>query len=245
MNRYDRTIGYSPLENVDQAKMLQVVRVNKRIIEDHYRFGRDDLVLVAGAGNGQEALLIAAELGLRTVGVDLNIEPFDSGSPDANVSLQRQDLSSLAFLNDMFSIIYCYHVLEHVDDPIRVLRELQRVLKPGGVLFIGFPNRNRLFSYVGTSQKVSLLDKILWNLRDYLYRLKGNFENKFGAHAGFSDREFLAISTPIFSSVHGVRNEYMLYKYDRYKWAIRLVIRTGLGEFLFPSNYYICRKQPA
>jgi ubiquinone/menaquinone biosynthesis C-methylase UbiE len=242
MSGYDKTIGYSPLEDVDEVKMLQVIRVNKRIIEDHYLAGPDDRVLVAGAGNGQEALLIAAELQLNTWGVDLHIDKVDSGLPDAKISLQRQDISSLGFLNGVFSIIYCYHVLEHVDDPSMVLAELQRVLKPGGVLFIGFPNKNRLLSYIGTSQKVTFLDKVRWNLQDYLYRVMGKFENRHGAHAGFSEKEFLLLTTPIFSSVHPVRNEYMLYKYTRYGACMKFAASTGFGEFLFPSNYYICVK---
>jgi ubiquinone/menaquinone biosynthesis C-methylase UbiE len=242
MNSYDKTIGYSPLEDVDEVKMLQVIRVNKRIIEDYYLAGAEDLVLVAGAGSGQEALLIAAELNLKTLGVDLNIDVAVAGSRHSKVSLQRQDISSLAFLNGVFSIIYCYHVLEHVDDAPMVLTELHRVLKPGGVLFIGFPNKHRLLSYIGTSQKVTFVEKVGWNLQDYLYRIRGRFENRYGAHAGFSEKEFLLLTAPIFSSVHPVRNQYMLYKYARFSMFMKFAASMGFGEFLFPSNYYICVK---
>jgi 2-polyprenyl-3-methyl-5-hydroxy-6-metoxy-1,4-benzoquinol methylase len=139
-------------------------------------------------------------------------------------------------------LIYCYHVLEHVNDHIAVLSELKRVLRPGGVLFIGFPNKNRLFSYIGTSQKASVLDKIRWNLSDYGYRLKGKFENRFGAHAGFTEREFLSTASTFFSHIHAVRNQYMIYKYPRYSGIITILIKEGFNELLFPSNYYICIK---
>jgi SAM-dependent methyltransferase len=132
--------------------------------------------------------------------------------------------------------------LEHVSDHLAVLKELWRVLRPDGVLFIGFPNKHRLFSYIGTSQKVSILEKIKWNLNDYLYKLKGQFENKYGAHAGFTEREFLSDSIGIFREVRPVRNEYMLIKYASLQFFMRFSAYIGLGEILFPSNYYICIK---
>jgi 2-polyprenyl-3-methyl-5-hydroxy-6-metoxy-1,4-benzoquinol methylase len=241
-NSYDKKVGYSPLENVDQEKMLQVIRVNRKIIDTYYPAKPAELVLVAGAGQGYEALLIHREYGMVTVGVDLNIENIRISERQDPVFFQKQNISQLAFLEEVFSLIYSYHVLEHVNDHIAVLQELNRVLKPGGVLFIGFPNKHRLFSYIGTSQKVTVTDKLKWNLNDYRFRLKGKFENKFGAHAGFTEKEFLSIATQMFGVVHSVRDQYMLYKYPKHTNLIRLLIRTKLNEFLFPSNYYICIK---
>jgi SAM-dependent methyltransferase len=240
MRSYDKTIGYSPLEDVDEKKMLEVIRVNKKIIDDYYLPAPQDLILVAGAGNGQEAILIAGEFQIRTFGVDLNIAKINIPPALTKVFFQRQDISALGFSNSAISLIYCYHVLEHVDDHLKVLGELSRALKLGGVLFIGFPNKHRLISYIGTSQKVTLSERIKWNFQDYVYRLMGKFENKSGAHAGFSEKEFLADAAGYFSAVHTVRNQYMLYKYARYSLFMNFIIKTGLNEFLFPSNYYIC-----
>lgn len=239
---YDKTVGYSSLEDVDEEKMLQVIRVNKRIIGDYYFPSTDDLVLVAGAGQGLEAILVAVEYQLKTFGVDLNIAKLMMPADSRNIFLQRQDISALAFPDRTFSLIYCYHVLEHVNDHLATLNELRRVLRSSGVLFIGFPNRNRLFSYMGTSQKASFLDKIRWNFHDYKYRLMGKFENKHGAHAGFNEDEFISIAIKIFSAVYPVRDRYMLYKYSRHEKEVGFLIKTGLAEFLFPSNYFICLK---
>lgn len=241
--KYDKTIGYSPLEDVDEEKMLQVIRVNKRIIEKYYSPCSDDIILVAGAGQGQEALILGGEYHLKTFGVDLNIENLHSAGKYPGVFFQRQDISSLAFLSSTFSLIYCYHVLEHVRDHIGVLCEVERVLKPGGVLFIGFPNKSRIVSYISTSQKVSTRDKIKWNLNDYSYRLRGKFANQFGAHAGFTEEEFVSAAARIFSVVYSVRDQYMLYKYSGYTKAVWFMIKTGLNKFVFPSNYFVCIKQ--
>lgn len=239
---YDKTIGYSPLQDVDRLKLYDLIRVNQLIIDKYFFGKRDDRILVAGAGLGDEAEIIFELFKLRTIGVDIHIANSNTTIRGKDFSLSRQDLSHLAFADNSFSLIYCYHVLEHVLDHMEVLRELRRVMLPGGVMFIGFPNKRRLVSYIGTSQKVSIIEKVKWNLNDYVYRLNGRFENKYGAHAGFSEKEFLLEASGVFSAIHPVRNEYMKTKYNRVKHLIWFVTSIKLGEILFPSNYYICVK---
>lgn len=242
-NLYDPTIGYSPLKDVDEAKLLQLIRLNKKIIDTFYVPRLSDLILVAGAGQGKEAIFIGQEWELDTFGVDLNIRNMGSVSETLNIYLSRQDISRLSFPSEVFSLIYCYHVLEHVGNHLKVLRELERILKPGGALFIGFPNKNRVVSYIGTSQKVSTFEKVKWNMNDYIYRLKGKFENKYGAHAGFTKKGFISDASSIFPVVHSVRSEYMSCKYPRYSGMIRLFVKSGLDEYIFPSNYFMCMKE--
>ena len=241
--QYDEVIGYSPLEDVDHGKLLKLVRTNKKIIDPYLTTRKKGMVLVAGAGLGQEAVIIGREFNLKTVGVDLKIDLQSLPNNCLEITFQRQNLMDLAFRENTFSLVYCYHVLEHVPDHRIVLKEIHRVLSPGGVLFIGFPNKHRLVSYLGTAQKVSSLDKIKWNINDLITRLRGRFENEFGAHAGFTQKEFIEDTSTLFDVVHPVRNQYMLNKYSRLYGFIRLVIKTGLEEFIFPSNYYICIKR--
>jgi SAM-dependent methyltransferase len=240
--QYDQTIGYSPLEDVDEEKLLQLIMVNRKIIQVFYTPHHSDAILVAGAGQGQEAVLFGKEWKMDTFGVDLNIQKLKSFAETPNVYISRQDIASLSFPSEIFSLIYSYHVLEHVRDHLAVLNELKRVLKPGCVLFIGFPNKNRIVSYIGTSQKVSTLNRVKWNLTDYIYRLRGRFENKYGAHAGFIEKEFMNEATGMFRTVYPVRDEYMLQKYPRHARFIHLMIKSGMSEFIFPSNYFVCIK---
>ena len=96
--------------------------------------------------------MISQEFQRETFGVDLNID-FNNSFPERlNLLLQVGDISLLAFSDNTFNLVYCYHVLEHVADHNAVLKDIYRVLKPGGILYIGFPNKNRLISYIGTSQ---------------------------------------------------------------------------------------------
>jgi SAM-dependent methyltransferase len=239
---YNASIGYSALELVDPDKMRRVIEINKRLILAYRALDAEDRILVAGAGLGIEATLIGEVFGQKTVGVDLNIAPDLASVKGGGVALLRQDIMALGFADNAFTLVYSYHVLEHVADHRIALAEIYRVLRPGGLLFVGFPNRNRLVSYIEPSQKITMADRVLWNLHDYGFRVRGRFHNKRGAHAGFSDKEFRRDACELFKAVYAVRDQYMLLKYPSFGRLIQFLRTTGLGEVVFPSNYYICLK---
>lgn len=51
------------------------------------------------------------------------------------------------FENEAFEKIEAFHVLEHLDKPFNVMKELHRILKPGGVLHVKVPHFSRGFSH--------------------------------------------------------------------------------------------------
>lgn len=53
----------------------------------------------------------------------------DYNSPIADIHF---DLHKAPFENDRFDVIFCNHVLEHVEDADQCMRELYRITKPGG-----------------------------------------------------------------------------------------------------------------
>jgi len=50
----------------------------------------------------------------------------------------------LPFQNESFNEVYCFHVIEHVKNPYRLLKELMRVCKRNGTVYLSLPHR---FSY--------------------------------------------------------------------------------------------------
>jgi len=238
---YNTLIGYSPLENVDIKKMQWTISNSKKIIDAYYHSNKNDIILVAGAGSGHEAIILKKQYNLKTFAIDINLDSNKLPN-DKNLIFQNQDLVDLSFRNGVFSLIYCNHVLEHVQNHILVLKELNRVLKNNGILYIGFPNRNRLIAYIGSHNKISFVEMIKFNLNDYLQRIKGKFKNNYGAHAGFTEKEFFYDASNIFRIIKPIRNKYMLLKYKKYKMIINFFIKIKLEEFFFPSNYYICIK---
>jgi SAM-dependent methyltransferase len=51
------------------------------------------------------------------------------------------DLTKLPFQDGSFDVIMCYHVLEHIPDDRGAMRELARVLAPGGLALVQVPRR--------------------------------------------------------------------------------------------------------
>jgi len=47
-------------------------------------------------------------------------------------SMMKMDITRMAFKENKFDCIICYHVLEHIRDDKKAMGELFRVLKPGG-----------------------------------------------------------------------------------------------------------------
>ena len=53
----------------------------------------------------------------------------DFSDPRAMV---KMDITDIQYPDHCFDVVYCSHVLEHVDDDRKAMREFWRILKPGG-----------------------------------------------------------------------------------------------------------------
>lgn len=77
---------------------------------------------------------------------NLDYTTTDLLSPLADV---KADICNLPFADDSYDVILCNHVLEHIPDDTKAMKELFRVLKPGGMGIFQIPqdlNRATTFS---------------------------------------------------------------------------------------------------
>ncbi len=72
---------------------------------------------------------LRAALGQRYLTTDIQMADVDV----------RADLTKLPFQDQAFDFIYCSNVLEHIPDDRQAMRELLRVLAPGGLAFLQVP----------------------------------------------------------------------------------------------------------
>ncbi|MER6945076.1 methyltransferase domain-containing protein [Nonomuraea sp. NPDC000554] len=84
------------------------------------------------------------------------------GTP--NVSFAVADVHALDFPDDAFCAVHAHQVLQHVGDPVRALREMRRVTKPGGLVavrdsdydaFAWYPRLPALDEWMALYQKVA------------------------------------------------------------------------------------------
>jgi ubiquinone/menaquinone biosynthesis C-methylase UbiE len=65
-----------------------------------------------------------------------NYISVDLTSPLAKI---KMDITNLEFTDNCFDWIICYHVLEHIPDDLKAMRELRRVLKGDGFAILQVP----------------------------------------------------------------------------------------------------------
>jgi len=69
----------------------------------------------------------------------------DISSP---IAMIKMDITDINLPNNQFDCIICYHVLEHISDDTKAMKELYRILKPGGWAILQVPvdpNRGKTY----------------------------------------------------------------------------------------------------
>lgn len=109
-------------------------RMMKLFLEKHTNLGRERI----------KVLHVAPDFGLylwlrRQANVDYTATDIDAERYRHIVGIRAADITRTTFSDNLFDIIICSHVLEHIPDDSAAFRELFRILKPGGVALLLTP----------------------------------------------------------------------------------------------------------
>lgn len=118
---------------------------------------------------------------------NLNYTTADLVSPIADLHF---DLHDIPLEDHQYDVVFCNHVMEHVDDPIRCMSELNRVMKPGGWAIMQVPqDMNREKTYEDKSiTSPEEREKHFWQ-KDHV-RLFGKDYPNYLEKSGFKVDEF-------------------------------------------------------
>lgn len=100
-------------------------------------------VLDVGCGDGGWTRTVGAHLApdAELVGVDREQHFVDlAATSTPNATFQRAEAESLPFEDGSFDLVTCQTVLIHVADAAKVVAEMHRVVRPGGVVLIAEPD---------------------------------------------------------------------------------------------------------
>lgn len=137
-----------------------------------------DVVLDLGCGEGRHVISAYIEGDVQSVGVDLSLHDLqttrakfaDFDEPDntaKSFGLSSANALALPFGDNSFDKVICSEVLEHIPDYQGALKEIQRVLKPGGLFCASVPR--------------NWPEKICWALSDAYHQVAGGHLRIFRA----------------------------------------------------------------
>jgi len=105
-------------------------------------------VLDVGAGEGAFSLRLY-DHGYQVVGLDANNTPQYQWKAQGVPFVQCDINSSLKIcLNQTFDVVCCMEVIEHIENPWQLIRDIKAVLRPGGIAIVSTPNVNSFYSRI-------------------------------------------------------------------------------------------------
>ena len=195
-------------------------RLLKKILWAQLGDIRENHILDFGSGEGVTADHYAQHN--RVVAIEPSAEMLVGRWNDFEYRQIHGDIRSLSEFDDnTFDIVLCHNVLEYIDDKERVVKELCRVLKPGGMLSVVKHNRaGRVM------QMAVLLDEL--EKAHQLLDGENSMASKFGAIRYYEDDMITKWATGLVCrDCYGIRTFWDLQqnqeKHNSEEWQDRMM----------------------
>lgn len=105
-------------------------------------------ILEIGSGTGELISFLSFKYKVEAFGVDYSSVSIDVSNKliskfDFKVIFKQEDITELSFEDNYFDIVFGDQVIGHIPDISKALKEIYRILKPGGYCFISAANKLR------------------------------------------------------------------------------------------------------
>ena len=187
---WDPSSEFKPLHAINPLRLAW--------IQEHVSIsGKKVLDVGCGGGILAESMAIA---GAQAKGIDLSekaLKVADLHSLETGVQVQYECISAEDLAKKeagQYDVVTCMEMLEHVPDPLSIIKSCATLVKPGGKVFFSTLNRNPksyLFAIIGAEYLLRILPK---GTHDYKKFIKPSELNEFIREAGLELNELIGLS---------------------------------------------------
>lgn len=171
---YEGNLKENPY-TMEETKFSSRVAYLKSYITEHTPVG--GTILDVGCGD----MFLAKELPqFNWTGVDINTDVNNS-------SAFKHDLESFPypFKKGQFDTIICSEVLEHLFDPVKVTKEIRRLVKPSGVYIVSTPNFDWIDHFVTHFRELRFDPRKSWT-KEHIHQYNLQSHSEILKEADFS-----------------------------------------------------------
>lgn len=179
--------GYPPQTGMTTTRLISALR--RLLLWPEYLHlkiaGRDIIpfrgggrILDVGCGPGK-VMRVLRDRGWDVYGVDFSAVAIEHARVRLGLNVICGDLLQAHYKDDFFDVVMFNHSLEHMYDPLEILRETYRILKPGGLLLVTVPNAASFEAWLFGRWWVH------WDVPRHLYHFTTETMSRLVEKAGF------------------------------------------------------------
>lgn len=160
-----------------EKRALKILAIIRDFLSSHSSKETRDLVcLDIGCSVGTITRTLAPYF-KKIIGIDIDqpaIKKARQKYTYPNLSFKLEDALNMSFRDNYFDVVVCNNVYEHVPDPFKMMSEIYRVLKKGGICYFAATNK---YMIIESDHKLPFLSWFPISLASLYLRLtgKGNY----------------------------------------------------------------------
>ena len=252
MNKYEYQYGFSeahPDALYNLQKRTQKAKKVLSVLSDYKKNLETLSLLDIGCSTGIMTKVYGEKFG-KVIGIDIDrpaVEFAICNNSSANIQYFVKDGMDTGFHNESFDVITCTMIYEHVPDYNKLMSEIYRLLKLGGVCYFGAHNRLNLMEAHYKLPFLSIIPKPLAHIYLRILR-KGNFyyENHltlWGLRKLVSEFEIIDYTRKIIEEPQKYFATEMVLP-GSFKQKVALTV-FKTAYWLFPTYIWLLRKRRA